>query len=96
MRGGGVGLRRRGGHVDAARKHARWPPPSASTARCLADLLNFSQYKSIGDVNVSVSLPYRMAGARVRTPGWDSICLARSPSAPADCQGDACIATIDV
>lgn len=61
-----------------------------------ADLLNFSQYKSVGDVNVSVSLPYRLAGARVRSPGWESVCATRSPSAPADCEGDACRVTINV
>jgi hypothetical protein len=72
------------------------PFPSFPFGPCpLPQLLNFTQYKNDADSDISnlpspLPFPYSETASDARAPGWVSTCIARSPTAPEGCEGDAC------
>ncbi|EFN52512.1 expressed protein [Chlorella variabilis] len=59
----------------------------------MTDLLNFTQYEAdalSSDVPDPLPFPYSLTAADTRAPGWLQTCIARSPTAPEDCQGEEC------
>lgn len=63
------------------------PPPSPPAP--------LAQYSSVPGADLSglpdpLPFPYALTAEDTKAPGWLSVCFARSPSAPGDCQGDEC------
>lgn len=70
--------------------------PSRHAAMPIAGLGNYSQYKSVGEtIGTVVGPPFMLTASDASAPGFGSSCISRSPSAPADCQGDDCFIYID-